>query len=64
MTAIAPSDGVRVVVGNHGRPSWTTISSPSGSPSGFNLECQLVSVMIEVLSAVVVDVEELIVSRK
>ena len=36
VTAIGPSDGVTVVVGNHSRPCRTTIRSPSGSPSGVN----------------------------
>ena len=36
VTAMAPSDGLTVVVGNQGRPCRTTIRSPSGSPSGVN----------------------------
>src|SRR5512133_3640036 len=36
VTAMAPSDGLIVVVGNQGRPCRTTIRSPSGSPSGVN----------------------------
>ena len=36
VTAIGPSEGVTVVVGNQGRPCRTTIRSPWGSPSGLN----------------------------